>query len=266
MVCACRFPAKFEDVSHANQPGKHFAMKLKIILGVLGILLVSAAMVAAQTVQTLVSFNSANGATPFAGLTLGNDGNFYGATQIGGNLNLNGGEGYGTVFKMTTNGTLTTLISFNYDNGAYPDASLTLGNDGNFYGTTETGGSGSYGGWGTVFKVTTNGVLTTLVAFNNTNGASPMAALTLGNDGSFYGTTWQGGAYYNNGVGGSGTVFKVTTNGALTTLVSFDSSSGGAGGINGALTLGNDGTFYGTISLGGIRNSAYPNVWGRSSK
>jgi len=94
------------------------------------------------------------------------------------------------VFKVTTNGTLTTLVSFNYSNGAYPVAALTLGNDGNFYSTTEYGG---------IFKVTTNGVLTTL-AFGS-NGAYPVATLTLGNDGNFYGTTPEGGS------SGYGTVF-----------------------------------------------------------
>ena len=51
----------------------------------------------------------------------------------------------GTVFKVTTNGTLTTLVSFNGTNGAYPHAGLTLGNDGNFYGTTSQGGSNPVG-------------------------------------------------------------------------------------------------------------------------
>jgi uncharacterized repeat protein (TIGR03803 family) len=72
--------------------------------------------------------------------------------------------------------------------GAYPKAVMALGNDGNFYGTTENGGSA---GHGTVFKVMTNGTLTALVAFNSNNGAYPEAALTLGNDGNFYGTTPQ---------------------------------------------------------------------------
>src|ERR1039458_5015543 len=60
--------------------------------------------------------------------------------------------------------TVQTLYSFNGTDGANPAAALTLGNDGNFYGTTEDGGSN---GVGTVFKVTTNGTLTTLVSFNN---------------------------------------------------------------------------------------------------
>jgi uncharacterized repeat protein (TIGR03803 family) len=61
----------------------------------------------AQTVQTLVSFNGTNGNNPTA-LTLGNDGNFYGTTVEGGTSY----GGYGTVFQVTTNGTLHTLVSF----------------------------------------------------------------------------------------------------------------------------------------------------------
>jgi uncharacterized repeat protein (TIGR03803 family) len=133
-----------------------------------------------------------------------------------------------------------TLVSFNYYNGAGPQASLTLGTDGNFYGTTYEGGSS---GVGTVFKMTTNGNLTTLVNFNSTNGEYPEAGLTLGTDGNFYGTTYQGGS------GGYGTVFKMTTNGSLTTLVNFNNSNG----VNpkAGLTLGTDGNFYGTTDGGG---------------
>ena len=171
--------------------------------------------------QTLCSFNGSNGANPNA-LTLGNDGNFYGTTWIGGSrTNLPYLNGVGTVFKVTTNGTLTTLVSFNFTNGMAPFA-LTLGTDGNFYGTTYCGGSYTNlpysDGAGTVFKVTTNGTLTTLVSFNGTNGANPGAALTRGADGNFYGKTVYGGS------GFYGTVFKVTANGTLTTLVSFNGS------------------------------------------
>jgi uncharacterized repeat protein (TIGR03803 family) len=197
----------------------------------------------AQTLQTLVSFNGANGWYPQTALTLGNDGNFYGTT-------LYGGSGLGSVFQVTTNGTLTTLVSFNGTNSWYPQTALTLGNDGNFYGTTPGGGSLNQG---TIFQMTTNGTLTTLVSFNGTNGAWPQAALTLGNDGNFYGTTGGGGS------SGDGTVFKVTTNGTLTSLVSFNLTNGV--GPNG-LTLGTDGNFYGTTGNGGITNSSHPNGMG----
>jgi uncharacterized repeat protein (TIGR03803 family) len=215
-------------------------------VAILSCVLASASLVGAQTLQTLVSFNGSNGAYPLAGLTLGNDGNFYGTT-VGGGSNDDG-----TIFQVTTNGTLTTLYSFTGGSNSYhTSAALTLGSDGNFYGTTSSGGSGSVG---TVFKVTTNGVLTALVSFNQTNGEYPYpngeypkAALTLGSDGNFYGTTSSGGS-------GGGTVFKVTTNGTLTTLASFMALGyGGNGGEDpeAALTLGTDGNFYGTTEAGG---------------
>jgi uncharacterized repeat protein (TIGR03803 family) len=214
---------------------------LKIVFRLLLCFVLLAITSGAQTVQTICPFNSTNGANPYAGLTLGNDGYFYGTTSRGGS------SGCGTVFKMTTNGTLTRLVSFNGSNGAYPDAALKLGNDGNFYGTTSQGGITNYafGPEGTVFKVTTNGTLTTLIFFNSNNGdgTHPQAGLTLGSDGNFYGTTLQGGS------NGYGTVFIVTTNGTLTTLVSFNSSGGT--GPRAALTLGPNGKFYGTTWGGG---------------
>jgi len=154
--------------------------------------------------QVLYSFQRGP-RTPYAGLVLGSDGNFYGTTQQGGS------SGAGTVFQITTNGVLTTLVSFNYANGASPLAGLVLGNDGNFYGTTDSGGSSDAG---TVFQMTPQGVLTTLVSFSspvydgsgastNANGANPQAGLTLGSDGNFYGTT------ANDGPGGGGTIFRL---------------------------------------------------------
>ena len=203
----------------------------------------------AQTLQTLCCFNGSNGNEPVAALTLGNDGNFYGTTAQGGITGSGFPYGHGTIFKVTTNGTLTTLVSFNGTNGNDPSA-LTLGNDGNFYGTTWSGGNSTAG---TVFQVTTNGTLTTLISFNvvngmgiNVNGAYPMAGLTLGNDGNFYGTTGQGGS------GAAGTVFKMTTNGTLTTLASFNGTNGLQ--PEAGLTLGNDGNFYGTTEGGGTTN------------
>jgi uncharacterized repeat protein (TIGR03803 family) len=88
---------------------------------------------------TLVNFNNANGASPQSGLTLGNDGLFYGMTDSGGSSNM------GTVFKITTNGTLTTLVNFTNGNGANPESNLALGREGSLYGTTTSGGSDNFG-------------------------------------------------------------------------------------------------------------------------
>jgi len=151
---------------------------------------------------SLHSFAGTNdGGNPYAGLVQGRDGNFYGTTFYGGT------SGYGTVFKFTTNGVLTTLVSFGNTNGAYPQASLLQASDGNFYGTTSAGGaySNQIGlGYGTVFKLSTNGTLTTLVSLDGTNGASPQAGLVQSGDGSFYGTT------YNGGTNDYGTVFRLS--------------------------------------------------------
>ena len=84
-----------------------------------------------------------------------------------------------------------------------PVAGLVQGSDGNFYGTTQSGGTN--GGEGTVFKISPNGALTTLYSFTGGNdGASPQAGLVQGSDGNFYGTT------VNGGQGGAGTVFRLT--------------------------------------------------------
>jgi uncharacterized repeat protein (TIGR03803 family) len=146
------------------------------------------------SLNTWVYFGGNNGAVPAAGLVQGADGNFYGATSEGG---TNGN--HGSVFKLNTNGTLSTLFSFDGTNGASPVGNLVQDTDGSFYGTTAAGGLGYNGsstsGYGTVFRVTTNGALTTLFSFNGTDGSMPLAGLCPGTNGCFYGTTSAGGAY-----------------------------------------------------------------------
>ena len=83
-----------------------------------------------------------------------------------------------------------------------------VGTDGNLYGATSQGG---VGGQGTVFQITTNGLLTTLFWFNGTNGANPQSTLIQARDGAFYGTTEFGGSQYDGADRtGDGLVFRLT--------------------------------------------------------
>jgi uncharacterized repeat protein (TIGR03803 family) len=131
-----------------------------------------------------------DGRIPRGGLVEGSDGNLYGTTREGGN------HGYGTIFKITPNGNLTTLFHFNGQNGRYPQTALIEGNKGTFYGTTFYGGNSnqcSYG-CGTLFKVTSDGTLTTLINFDGENGSYPAGNLTKDRKGNIYGTTSNGGS------------------------------------------------------------------------
>jgi uncharacterized repeat protein (TIGR03803 family) len=171
-------------------------------------------------------------------LTQGRDGNIY-STAPGGTINGRGG-----VFKLTPAGKLTVLYSFTGGtDGATPSSGLTLGTDGNFYGTTVQGGTS---GEGTVFKITPAGVLTTLYSFTNgTDGSQPYAPPVQGTDGNFYGTAYQGGAGY-------GTIYKITPTGTFTPLYQFDITHGLY--PYSPLVLGTDGNFYGTTQDGGLNN------------
>jgi uncharacterized repeat protein (TIGR03803 family) len=195
------------------------------------------------SLTTLYSFTGgSDGSGPYAGLVQGADGNFYGATAGGGNGSV------GTVFQITSSGSLTTLHSFTYAvDGASPVASLIQGADGNFYGTTGDGGIGGQG-QGTVFQITTSGSLTTLYSFTGgKDGGKPKSGVIQGADGNFYGTTYIGGSY------GAGTVFRITTSGSLSTLYSFtdDAANDGDGAYPVGLVQGTDGKFYGTTAGGG---------------
>jgi len=188
---------------------------------------------------TLWQFGSGatNGANPEAGLVQGSDGNFYGTTQNGGT------NGAGTAFRISPQGSLTTIWQFGSTatDGNTPRARLVQGSDGNFYGTTEYGGTST--NWGTVFKITPQGTLTTLYEFGDlaTGSVLPYAGLVQGNDGNFYGTTY-GGVY------GVGSVFQITPEGTLTTLDQF--SNGAYSGPYGGLVQGIDGNLYGTTAGG----------------
>jgi uncharacterized repeat protein (TIGR03803 family) len=193
---------------------------------------------------TLYSFtNGVDGASPRAGLIEGTDGNLYGTTSGAGT------GGFGTVFKISAAGKLTTLHSFtNLAGGAYPQGGLVLGSDGNFYGTTYSGGTNDYG---TIFKISTNGAFTSLYSFSFGNdGAYPEAGLVQGSDGYFYGTSSSDGYFYgspSSARSGAGTVFKISAEGQFSNLYSFTNGTDGEYPAA-ALVLGSDGNLYGTTS------------------
>jgi uncharacterized repeat protein (TIGR03803 family) len=163
-----------------------------------------------------------------------NDGNFYGTIKNGGT------NGYGSVFKLTPDGTFTVLYSFSNTDGSTPTGSLVQAGNGNLYGTTYYGGP--YG-VGTIFEMTLAGKLTPLHAFRRTDGAGPQGGLIQAADGNFYGTTIGGGA------NDQGTVFQFTGSGTLTTLYSFKGPDGAHPRQN--VIQANDGNFYGTTAAGG---------------
>jgi uncharacterized repeat protein (TIGR03803 family) len=206
----------------------------------------------AQTLTTIYNFcsqtNCADGSNPAVGLIQATDGNFYGTTMFGASGNCDP-AGCGTVFKITASGTLTTLHSFDGSDGYEAHGQLLQATDGNFYGTTSRGGAN---GEGTVFKITPSGTLTTLYSFcsqnNCADGAGPSAGLVQGRDGNFYGTTTGG-----RGASAFGGVFKITPQGALTTLYDFCSQGGCPDGSYpyGGLVQDSDGNFYGTTLAGG---------------
>jgi uncharacterized protein (TIGR03437 family) len=203
----------------------------------------------AQTFTVVASFDGAKDYLPSA-MVQGPDGSFYG---VGGWFFL---STPGMVFKVTPDGTVSTLYTFCSQpacaDGSYPNA-LILGSDGNFYGTTTSGGSGveatsgALSGNGTVFKITPAGVFTTIYTFQGTDGASP-SGIIQGSDGNLYGTTTAGGA------GGAGIVFRLRTGGKLDTLLSFPIQmfpSPNYGATPYALMQASDGSFYGLTTFGG---------------
>jgi len=185
---------------------------------------------------------------PFAAMTLAMSGDFYGTSQSG------GANGEGMVFKVSTKGNFQTVYSFcnqpSCADGASPDVSLVLGTDGNFYGTTSDRGANN---GGTVFKITTEGILTTLYSFCSlpgcADGSSPKG-LIQASDGGFFGTTYYGGGTSDNCTGGCGTVFRTTPDGSLTTLYRFCVQTNCPDGNSpmGGLVQATNGNFYGTTS------------------
>jgi uncharacterized repeat protein (TIGR03803 family) len=167
----------------------------------------------------------ADGASPFGGLVQAGNGTFYGTTFLGGNNDSScGSVAYsttcGVIFEMTAAGALTTLYRFcaqaGCPDGGNPDGTLIQGTDGNFYGYTRLGGpagSSCFNFCGSLFRITPEGILTTLYSFcaetNCADGWAPNGSLVQATDGDFYGTTQRGGGCKEIREG-CGTVFKLS--------------------------------------------------------
>ena len=251
-----------------------------------------------QTLTTLYNFDGTNGASPIGGVVIDSSGSLYGVTAIGGAFDqgvvykiladgsqtvlhsfrglidgadpqaglirspagtlygttfLGGKYGFGTIFRINSNGSFTVLHHFaGAPDGASPNGRLLLDSTGNLYGTTEDGGTGNCSGFstgcGTVFKLSSDGTETVLYSFQGgtADGASPVAGLTIDGGGNFYGTTGTGGAF------GKGTVFEFDFAGTESVLYSFAGGSLDGEEPNTTLVLDATGSLSGTTPAGGM--------------
>ncbi len=206
---------------------------------------------------TLVSFNDSNGRLPVGNLVADANGNLFGTTEFG-----NGASDIGTVFeiKKTATGfasTPLTLATFTGPNGFEPSGGVSIDASGNLFGTTASGGAN---GFGTVFEIqnTAAGYApapTTLVSFNNTNGAIPSSSLIEDAQGNLFGTTAGGGTF---GPFGYGTVFEIKHSAAgyattPTVLADFNNTNG-ANPFN-SLIFDAQGSLFGTTQFGGANGA-----------
>ena len=171
-------------------------------------------------------------------------GNIYGTTFTG------GADNWGAVYELTPSGSgwqESVLHSFSFSDGAFPSAGVISDNAGNLYGTTDAGGSSTYG---TVFELMHSSWTENLLYnFQNGNdGLNPNAGLIFDHSGNLYGATRGGGS------GGGGTVFKLTPSGGSWTyslVYSFIGNAGGYCGPIGSLVMDGAGNLYGTTNCDG---------------
>jgi len=189
-----------------------------------------------STLHSLAGNGQSEGREP-GQLVDGGDGFLYGAMRYGGSA---GSSGYGTVFKLAPDGTVTTLYEFTPASGIYPDRQFSIGSDGRLYGALQYGPGVLANG--ALFTINRDGSgYTVLHQFSGSDGSAPSGAFAeLG--GVFYGVTGGGGA------NGGGTVFRMTPGGTVSTLYAFNGSDGGS--PVGPLVAGPDGRLYG-MGFGG---------------
>jgi large repetitive protein len=162
-------------------------------------------------ISPLAAFNNTNGSGPQGGVSLDSQGDLFGTTEAG------GANGFGTVFELAMgSSSITTVAAFGGSNGRSPQGGVVLDSQGDLFGATDSGG---YNGQGTVFEIVQGtGTITTLTAFNNSNGQSPQAGVILDSQGDLFGTTQEGGA------NGFGTVFELSPQATVTMKVASSSN------------------------------------------
>jgi uncharacterized repeat protein (TIGR03803 family) len=180
-----------------------------------------------------VSTTLATGVATVAPLVQATDGNFYGTSNV---------SAYGTIFRMTPEGALTTIHTFDTNDGADPRTALIQASDGNLYGIANAGGSNSL--CGTFFRISLSGTFKLLFNFGGPSAGCAPTSILQGIDGNFYGSTGKGIE-----TSGGGTFFKITREGEYTTL------------NDSVYTIGNvvqatNGSFYG-VSAGGANNYGF---------
>ena len=232
----------------------------------------------AQIFTALHSFTGgADGAMPYAGLSMDRAGNLYGTTAFGGAVgSCFDGLGCGTVYKLSHVGSgwiLRTLYTFRGGtDGALPGARVIIGPDGNLYGTTAGGGGGNcagsvYSGCGTVFKLTLPPNVcsaascpwteTVLYRFQGgSDGAAPLYGnLLFDHAGNIYGTASTGGFIGSGCIfsTGCGVVFEIMPGSGGWTEAVLHTFTGGTDGVQpfGGLILDAQGNLYGTTARGG---------------
>ena len=199
--------------------------------------------------SVIKEFRTGEGSNSLGALVEGADGYLYGTTS------LSAANNDGTVFKVAKDGSGfavlhvfsgTTSGSVNSD-GARPYTGLAFGPDGALYGTTYTGGSGGYG---TVFRVTTDGSsFSVLHSFQyDRDGRYPQGQLVYSRNGTFYGTTTTGGA------NSRGTVYRITPDGGQFATVASLDGAGSGDNIPAGVIRGRDGQLYGMAQAGGANN------------
>jgi uncharacterized repeat protein (TIGR03803 family) len=214
---------------------------------------------AALSVPVPDNENGLQGGNPYANLIQASDGNLYGSNQCGGDTDnglsqceqsgFNATTG-GAIVRITPAGVLTVVHSFTGPDGAVPSG-MVEAPDGFIYGICTWGGSGTNGGYGTVFKLNiATDAITTLYSFTNgADGANPGNYIIYGTDGYLYGSTTQ---FYNTTGVNTGTVWKIKTDGTgFTTLHTFTNGNTAQGGnvYGGVTQVGT--TLYGTAATGG---------------